>query len=222
MEFRQGLEPNLSSKQRGRQTRSYQQSSVCHQEHVGQIVKYLHVGDVSGLLHVLGKWSRILTKSSSRFIFVFQGMASSSVTALRDNTGFLLRHARCPLLHQANAMSFSFCVQGRFVISVSRSATLSRARFAMIWLSLRKSKHSKEIGSKHFPQNFHASQHRTSIPRSLFLQARNAVEAIESFAPLLSGVFRECSRIVCFLLALFRRPLNSASEPHGSVEKWSS
>ena len=56
MEFRQGQEPNLSSKQGGRQTRSYQLSSGCHQEPVRHIEKYLRVGDVSDLPHVLGKW----------------------------------------------------------------------------------------------------------------------------------------------------------------------
>ena len=49
-----------------------------------------------------------------------------------------------------------------------------------------------------------------SVPRWLFLQARNAVEAKKSFAPVLSGVFRESSRTVCFL-AFSRIVLNSAS-----------
>ena len=40
----------------------------------------------------------------------------------------------------------------------------------------------------------------------------NAVETIKSFAPMLSGVFRESSRIVCFF-AFSRTTLNSASPP---------
>ena len=138
--------------------------------------------------------SPILTKSSPRFIFVFHGEPSSSATALTESTGFLLRQARCPLLHLAEALSFSVCVQGRLMISFSRSARFSRVRFAMIWLSLWKATHSKEIGSKQSSTSFHASQHRRSVPRCLF--ARKAEEAIRSLAPMLSGVFRESSRIV--------------------------
>ena len=59
--------------------------------------------------------------------------------------------------------------------------------------------HSKEFGSKHFPTGSHASQHRISVPRCLFLFARNAVEAVSSVAPTLSGVLRESSRTVCLL-----------------------
>ena len=68
----------------------------------------------------------------------------------------------------------------------------------MIWLSLWKSAQSKEIGSKQFAVGFHTTQQRMSVPICLFLQARNAVEAIKSFAPELSGLFRESSWTVCF------------------------
>ena len=78
----------------------------------------------------------ILTKPSSLFIFVFQGMTVFiSERALRQGTGFLARQARCPTLHLAGALFFSVCVQGRFVISASRSARFSLVRFAIIWLS---------------------------------------------------------------------------------------
>ena len=50
---------------------------------------------------------------------------------------------------------------------------------------------------------FQAPQHLMSVPRCLFLLARNAAETIKNFAPMLSSVFRESSRIVCFL-ALFK------------------
>ena len=79
-----------------------------------------------------------------------------------------------------------------------------------------KSMLSKEIGSKHFPTGSHASQHRISVPRCLFLQARNAVEAFNSLAPRVSGVLRESSRTV-FLLAFSRKILKSASVPNGSA-----
>ena len=82
------------------------------------------------------QYSQSLLPDSSSFS---KGWPSSSVTALRDNTGFFLRHARCPPLHLAKAVSFSVCVQGRFVISAWRSARVSRVIFAMIWLSLWKS-----------------------------------------------------------------------------------
>ena len=153
-----------------RQTQSYQWSNGCRQEPSEQIVGHPGTGDVSGLRHVLGKmvlqYSQSLLPDSSSFS---KGWPSSSVTALRESTGFLVRQARCPLLHLAKAVSFSVCVQGRFVISASRSARFSRVRFAMVWLSLWKSTHSEEIGSKQFSRGFHASQHRMSVPRCLFL-----------------------------------------------------
>ena len=69
--------------------------------------------------------------------------------------------------------------------------------------------------SKHFPTGSHASQHRMSVPRSLFLQARNTVEAINNLAPRLSGVLHESSRTVC-LLAFSKKILKSANAPDGS------
>ena len=98
----------------------------------------------------------------------------------------------------------------RFPIAASRSARLSRVRLPMICLSPWKSTHSKEFGSKHFPTGSHASQHRMSVPRCLFLYACNAVEAVK-----LSGVLRESSRTVRFL-AFSRIILKSASAPNGS------
>ena len=106
--------------------------------------------------------------------------------------GLLARHARSPSLHFATALSFSVCVQGRSPISASRSARFSRVRLAIIWLSPQKSAHSKEIGSKHVPTGSHASQHRMSVPRC------NAVEAVNNWAPRLSGVLRESSRLLAF------------------------
>ena len=52
------------------------------------------------------------TRSSNSVLSIVQrmfsnGCASSSVRALRDSTGFLLRHVCCPLLHLARALSFS-------------------------------------------------------------------------------------------------------------------
>ena len=58
-----------------------------------------------------------------------KGWHSSSVTALRDNTSFFLRQARCPVLHLAKALSFSVCAQERFAISASRSSVVTRVRF---------------------------------------------------------------------------------------------
>ena len=90
------------------------------------------------------QYSQSLLPDSSSFS---KGWLCSSVTVLRDNTGFLLRDARCPPLHLAKAVSFSVCVQGRFVISASRSARFSRVTFQMIWLSLWKEHQSKRIPS---------------------------------------------------------------------------
>ena len=81
----------------------------------------------------------------------------------------LIRQARSPSLHLASALFFSVCVQGRFLISASRSARFARVRFAMLWLSLRKSTHSKEDVSKQSSTSFHASQHRISVPSCRFL-----------------------------------------------------
>ena len=81
--------------------------------------------------NMVHQYSQSLLPDSSSFS---KGRPSSSVTALRENTCFLLRQARCPLLHLAKAVFFSVCVQGRFVISASRSARFSRVRFAIIWL----------------------------------------------------------------------------------------
>ena len=152
--------------QGSRHTQSDQKSNGCHQELVGHIAKYLRVGDTSDLPRVLGKWftktQKVFFHNSSSFS---KGWPSSSVTALRDNTSFVLRQAHCPPLHLAEAVSFSVCVQGRFVISASRSARVSRVRLAIICLSLWKSIHSKEDVSKQSSTSFHASQHRMSVPR---------------------------------------------------------
>ena len=117
--------------------------------------------------------------------------------------GLLARHARSPSLHFAKALSFFVCVQGRFSICASRSARFHRVRLAVIWLRTWKSVHSKETGSKHFPTGSHALQHRMSVPRCLFLLARNAVEAVNNLALRLSSVLREGSQTVC-LLAFFK------------------
>ena len=138
-----------------------------------------------------------------------------------QSMGLLERHARSPILHFARALSFSVCVQGKFPISASRSASFSRVRLAIIWLSPWKSVHSKEIGSNHFPTGSHASRHRMSVPKCLFLRARNAVEAVNNLAPRLSGVLRESSRKVC-LLAFSKIILMSASAPHWSAGYWCS
>ena len=42
--------------------------------------------------------------------------------------------------------------------------------------------HSKKHWSKHFPTVSHASQQCISVPKCLFLYARNAVEAVKSLA----------------------------------------
>ena len=101
MEFRQEQEPNLSSKQGGRQTRSYQQSSGHHQELFEQTVGYPHTDDASGLRYVIGNGSPTLKKSllpdSS---LVFQGMALFiSDSAEARSQGFWVRQARCPIVH---------------------------------------------------------------------------------------------------------------------------
>ena len=60
-------------------------------------------------------------------------------------------------------------VQGTLLTSASHSASLSRVRLAIFWLSPWKSMHSKEFRSKHFATGSHASQQSTSVPRCLFL-----------------------------------------------------
>ena len=68
---------------------------------------------------------------------------------------------------------------------------------------------------KHLPTGSHASKHRMSVPRCLFLYARNAVEAVKSLAPRLPGVLRWSSRTVrC--LAFSRIMLKSVRAPNGS------
>ena len=142
------------------------------------------------------KYSQSLLPESSS---LSKGWPSSSVTALRDNTGFLLRQARCPLLHPARALSFSVCVQGRVETSASRASRFSRVRLAKIWLSLSKSIHSKESVSKHYSTGSQASQHRLSVPRCRFREARKAVEVTRSFAPMQSAVCLDSSRFVHLL-----------------------
>ena len=201
--------------QGGHQTQPDQWSNWSHQELVEHIAKYLRAGDAAGLLRVPGKWftktHKVFFPDSSSFS---NRWPSSSVTALRDNTGLLTRQARCPPLHQANAVSFSVCVQGSFEISAPG--------FARVWLSLWKSIHSKESVSTQSSTGFQASQHRMSVPRCRFLLARKAVEALKSFVPIESGVCCESSRLVIFL-ALCRRTSHSASAQNGSWDNlWSS
>ena len=65
----------------------------------------------------------------------------------------------------------------------------------------------------------HACKHEKKVTCEgvLFtLSARNAVEAVNSLAPRLSGVLRESSRTVC-LLAFSRVILKSATAPNGSA-----
>ena len=76
-------------------------------------------------------WSRHLDQGRAK------GWPSSSVTALSVSTGFLLRQARCPLLHLARAVSISVCVQERFETSVSRVAVFSRVRLAKMCVILK-------------------------------------------------------------------------------------
>ena len=81
------------------------------------IAKDLHAGDDSGLPRVPGKWfpnTHSLLPDSSSFS---KGCPSSSVTALRDNTGFLLRQARCPPLYLAKPVFF--CLRPREICDLS-------------------------------------------------------------------------------------------------------
>ena len=149
-------------------------------------------------------------------------MASSCVTALRVSTGFLLRQARCPLLHLARAMSVSACVQGRVEKSASRVARFSRIGLAKCGVVAGNQSTRKKVDQSSLQWVFHASQHRMSVPRYRFRSARKAVEVIESFAPVQSGVCLDSSRLVIFL-DLSRRTLNSANAQNGSIENlWSS
>ena len=61
-------------------------------------------------MKLLQEYSQSLLPDLSSFS---KGWPSSSVRALRDNTGFLLRHARCPPLNLAKAVSFSICLRPR-------------------------------------------------------------------------------------------------------------
>ena len=148
-----------------------------------------------------GKW---FTNSHKSLLPDSSSFSKGWHSFIRDSTerkhGFLVTPGTlsisCIWLKQC---LFSVRVHGRFVISASRSARFSREKFAIIRLSLWESTHVKENVSKQSSTGFHASQHAMSVPRCLFLQARRAVEAIKSFASMLSGVFRESSRIVCFL-----------------------
>ena len=70
MEFRQGQEPNLYSKQGGRQTQLDQQSNGCRQEPFGHIEKIVFVMP-RAFFACLEHGSPILTKSSSRFALIF-------------------------------------------------------------------------------------------------------------------------------------------------------
>ena len=133
-------------------------------------------------------------------------------------TVFLARQARCPILHLASASSFSVFAQGRFVISASRPARFSRVRFAIIWINLWKSIHSKKDRFKTISNVSMNSQYRTSVQNVHFCRHVLQVVAIYSFVPILSSFFRESSRIVCYS-ALFRRTFNSARAPKRSGEK---
>ena len=87
-----------------------------------------------------------------------------------------------------------FCVQGRLHISAARSVILSRVRLAIIWLSPRGvNALERGIGRSIFQKVPKAAQQCISVPRCLFLQARNAVEAFSSLALGLTGVFRKSS-----------------------------
>ena len=134
---------------------------------------------VSGGGHVM--WT-FLIHAFYKHIFVFQGVTIFISDGIETKHGFL----GTPGTLSNSALSFSDCVQGKFLISACRSARLSRVRSAIIWLNPWKSMHSKEIGSKHFPTDSHPSQHRMSVPRCLFLQARHALEAVNSFVPMLA------------------------------------
>ena len=68
-----------------------------------------------------------------------------------------------------------------------------------------------------FPNGFHASQHRMSVPKCLFLWARNAVEAVNNLARKLSRILRESSRTVC-ILAFSMIVLESTSAQNGSTK----
>ena len=72
---------------------------------------------------------------------------------------------------------------------------------------------------KHLPTGSHASQQRISVPRWVFLYARDAVEAAKSSAPRLLGGLRRSSRTVRFL-AFSRMTFQSARATNVSSGYW--
>ena len=109
------------------------------------------------------------SQSSPRFIFIFQGCPSSSVTALRSDTSFLLRQARCPPLHLAKAVSFSLRPRESCDLSFTFLKSFTSKDLQINWLNLWKSTHSKDDVPEQSSISFYASQRRMSVLRCLIL-----------------------------------------------------
>ena len=156
------------------QTRFDQWSNGCQvSEHTAG---FFRIGDASGSRHVLGKSNPSVHRVFFLIHLRFPGVAVFISDCIETKHCFFVVHqARCPILHLASSLSFSVCVQGRFINSASRSARFSRVRFAIIWLSLLAINTFKRNRVKTF-SNGHPC-----------FQACNAVEAIINFGPRMSG-----------------------------------
>ena len=127
--------------------------------------------------------SPILTKSSSRFIFILQGVALFVCNSTERQHRFLVAPSTLstPASSQSNVF---FCLRPKEGWDLSFTCLkVSQVRLAIIWLSLWKSLHSKGSVSKQSSTGFQASHRRTSVPRCRFRKARKAVEVIKKLCP---------------------------------------
>ena len=108
--------------------------------------------------------SPIFAMSSSRVIFSIQGVALFICNSTEGQHRFLVAPGTLALSTSSQSNVFSVCVQGRVETSASRASRFSRVRPAKIWLSRKKSIHSKENVSEQSSIGFQASQHRMSVP----------------------------------------------------------
>ena len=125
--------------------------------------------------------SPILTKSSTRFIFILLGVVLFICNCTEGQHRFLLAPGTLaiPTFRKNNVF---VCLRPREGGDlVSRASRFSRVSLAKIWLRRWKSVHSQESVSKQSSMGFQASQHRMSVPSCRFRQTRKAVEAIKSF-----------------------------------------
>ena len=117
---------------------------------------------------------------------------SFPLTAWKQSIDFMERQARRPNLNFAKAFFFRLCPTevAHFRLSFCKSFK-SEARNNLA--QPLKVDAFERVRNKAFHHRFHASQHRMSVQRSLFLYARNAVEAINNLASKLPGnLCRKC------------------------------